>query len=83
MPEQTWTSPGAKIFDCVCPTCGKSEGPFYIGHALWFYCRERKVKWIAGFDFTDEPPDDECIRRWRELEFREFKYLGPHKKSGR
>src|SRR5262249_44886929 len=38
------------IFDCVCPTCGKMEGPFCLGQSIWFYCREHKVKWLAGYD---------------------------------
>jgi hypothetical protein len=41
---------GAKLFECVCPTCGKAEGPFYLRQSLWFYCREHKVKWLAAFN---------------------------------
>jgi hypothetical protein len=73
------SSPIKMIFNCVCPTCGKAEGPFYIRRSLWFYCREHKVKWIAGYDLSvaDEPPDDECKRRFDEIGLGEFKYLGP------
>jgi hypothetical protein len=71
---------GAKIFDCVCPTCGKAEGPFYIRHSVWFYCREHKVKWLAGYDLTadpDAPLDEDCKRRFEEIGLGDFKYLGP------
>jgi hypothetical protein len=70
---------GAKIFDCVCPTCGKAEGPFYMGQSLWLYCREHKVKWLAGYDLTaNEATDEDCKRRYEEIGLGAFKYLGPN-----
>ena len=66
-----------------CPTCGKTEGPFRIGHSLWGYCREHKVKWIAARNWhamlNDLPTRDEAeeARLYDELGLGGFRYIGP------
>jgi hypothetical protein len=50
---------------------------------VWFFCREHKMMWCAGYDLALKPPLDEaslreeCKRRFDELGLGEFKYLGP------
>ena len=54
------------------------EGPFCLGQSIWFYCREHKVKWLAGYDLrAPATPDEDCKQRFDEIGLGEFKYLGP------
>lgn len=67
------------LFDIRCPHCQAAEGPFHIGCSVWFYCREHRVKWLAGYDLSiaEELIDREQEeRRYNEIGLGEFEYIG-------
>jgi hypothetical protein len=66
------------VFNARCPHCGKVEGPIWISNSFWFYCRDHKVKWLAGWDLSvADTPTPEQQRRHDEIGLGEFKYIGP------
>jgi len=63
-----------------CPECGKSDGYLNAGRTHVFFCREHKVRWIAGSNlFSDwrNETEEEQRRAWNEAGLEGTKLVEP------